>query len=77
VPNASTNFFIDGGNWIRNYALQHEPLVQSGAHPAIFDFINVQSPSGDLIPMYEQVRRAMAWRRRNADSSSGNRDRFC
>ena len=32
-------------------------------------------PSGDLFPMYEQVRRALAWVWRNAASFGGDRDR--
>jgi hypothetical protein len=77
VPNASTNVFIHGGNWIRNYAMQPEPLVRSGAQAMIIDLVNVEPASGDLIPRYEQVHRAVAWRWRNADSLGGNRDRFC
>jgi arylformamidase len=56
--------------------LQAEPLVHAGAHAVIIDFINVEQAGGDLFPMYEQVRRALAWIWRNADSFGGDRERF-
>jgi acetyl esterase/lipase len=62
---APVNVFVHGGAWRRNkaadYALQAEPLVRAGAHAVIIDFINVEQAGGDLMPMYEQVRRALAW----------------
>ncbi len=76
MPNASTNVFIHGGNWIRNYAMQPELLVRSGAHAVIIDFINVEPASGDLIPMYGQVRRVVAWRWRTPIAWAEPR-RFC
>ena len=56
--------------------LQAEPLVHAGAHAVIIDFINVEQAGGDLFPMYEQVRRALAWTWRNAESFGGDRERF-
>ena len=77
---APINVFIHGGAWRRNkaadYALQAEPLVRAGAHAVIVDFINVEQAGGDLFPMYEQVRRALAWTWRNAVTFGGDRDRF-
>jgi arylformamidase len=77
---APINVFVHGGAWRRNkaadYALQAEPLVHAGAHTVIVDFINVEQAGGDLFPMYEQVRRALAWIWRNADSFGGDRERF-
>jgi len=77
---APVNVFVHGGAWRRNkaadYALQAEPLVAAGAHTVIIDFINVEQSSGDLMPMYEQVRRAVAWCWRNAESFGGDRERF-
>ena len=67
---APVNVFVHGGAWRRNkaadYALQAEPLVRAGAHCVIIDFVNVEETGGDLFPMYEQVRRAVAWVWRNA-----------
>ena len=76
---APVNVFVHGGAWRRNqaadYALQAEPLVRAGAHSVIIDFINVDQAGGDLFPMYEQVRRALAWVVRNAGSFGGDPDR--
>jgi arylformamidase len=77
---APVNVFVHGGAWRRNkaadYALQAEPLVRAGAHAVIIDFINVEQAGGDLDPMYQQVRRAIAWAWRNAASFGGDRERF-
>jgi arylformamidase len=77
---APINVFVHGGAWRRNkaadYALQAEPLVHAGAHAVIIDFINVEQAGGDLLPMYEQVRRALAWTWRNAESFGGDRERL-
>jgi len=80
AANAPVNVFVHGGAWRRNkaadYALQAEPLIRAGTHAVIVDFINVEQSGGDLFPMYEQVRRALAWAWRNADSFGGDRARF-
>jgi arylformamidase len=80
VAHAPINVFVHGGAWRRNkaadYALQAEPLVRAGAHAVVIDFINVEQSGGDLIPMYEQVRRALAWTWRNAETFGGDRERF-
>ena len=77
---APVNVFVHGGAWRRNkgpdYHLQAEPLVRANAHSVILDFINVEQAGGDLFPMYEQVRRAIAWAWRNAESFGGDRARF-
>ena len=80
AKSAPINIFIHGGAWRRNkgpdYHVQAEPLVRAGAHCLIADFINVEQAGGDLLPMYEQVRRAIAWAWRNAETFGGNRERF-
>ena len=77
---APVNVFVHGGAWRRNkaadYALQAEPLVRAGAHAVIIDFINVDQAGGDLLPMHEQVCRALAWTWRNAEKFGGDRERF-
>ncbi len=77
---APISVFVHGGAWRRNkaadYALQAEPLVRAGAHALIIDFINVDQAGGDLMPMYEQVRRALAWVWRNAETFGGDRERL-
>jgi arylformamidase len=80
IKGAPINVFVHGGAWRRNvaadYALQAEPLVRAGAHCVIIDFINVDQARGDLFPMYEQVRRAVAWVYKNAESFGGDRHRL-
>ena len=80
VAGAPVNVFVHGGAWRRNqaadYALLAEPLVRAGAHCVIIDFINVNQAEGDLFPMYQQVRRALAWVWRNAESFGGDRNRI-
>ena len=80
IKGAPINVFVHGGAWRRNvaadYALQAEPLVRAGAHSVILDFINVDQAKGDLFPMYEQVRRALAFIWNNAASIGGDRDRL-
>jgi arylformamidase len=48
----------------------------AGAHYVVPDFINVADAGGSLFPMAEQVRRAIAWVYRNAESFSGDPDRI-
>jgi arylformamidase len=80
APNAPINLFVHGGAWRRNkgpdYAALAEPPVRVGAHAVILDFINVEQAGGDLLPMYEQVRRAVAWTWRNAEKFGGDRERL-
>ena len=81
TANAPINVFVHGGAWRRNqaadYAVQAEPLLRAGANAVIIDFINVDQAGGDLMPMYEQVTRAIAWVWRNAEKYfGGDRARF-
>ena len=79
-PNAPINIFIHGGAWrsglARDYAFPAELFVHAGAHYVVLDFINVIEAGGNLMPMAEQVRRAVAWVYRNATSFGGNPDRI-
>lgn len=63
--NAPINVFIHGGAWragtARDYGFPAEMHVRAGAHFAAVDFSNVLETGGDLMPMAEQVRRAIAW----------------
>jgi len=80
LRNAPVNIFVHGGAWRRNvaadYALQAEPLVRAGAHSVLIDFINVDQANGDLFPMYQQVRRAIAFVWNKAHDFGFDRDRF-
>ena len=79
-PNAPINIFIHGGAWrgglARDFAYPAELFVHAGAHYVVLDFINVIEANGDLTPMAEQVRRAVAWVYRNAASFGGDASRI-
>ena len=75
-PNAPVMVFIHGGSWRGGRASQFtvyaEPFVKAGANFAVVDFTNVRETDGDIFPMVEQVRRAVAWIYRNAASFGAN-----
>jgi len=72
--------FIHGGAWrvglAKDYAFAAELFVHTGAHLVVPDFIWVQDAGGDLTTMAGQVRRAVAWVRRNATSFGGDPNRI-
>jgi arylformamidase len=72
VANAPVCVFIHGGAWRQgeatNYAFPAETFVGAGAHFAALDFDNVVATGGDLMPIADQVRRAVAWIYSNAPS---------
>ena len=78
--NAPINIFIHGGAWrggmARDHAYAAELYVRGGAHYIVPDFINVIEAGGNLMPMADQVRRAVAWVHRNARSFGGDPDRI-
>jgi arylformamidase len=78
--NAPIHVFIHGGAWLgglaKNSAYPAELFVRAGAHFVVPDFINVQESGGDLMPMADQVRRAVAWVYRNAASFGGDPGRL-
>ena len=78
--NAPVNVFIHGGAWrqglAKNYAFAAETFVRAGAHFVVLDFINVLESGGDLFPMAEQVRRAVAWVHANCAKFGGDPDRL-
>lgn len=63
--NAPINIFLHGRAWraglARASAYPAELFVHAGAHYVVPDFINVVEANGNLMPMAEQVRRAVAW----------------
>ena len=79
-PNAPVMVFVHGGAWRVGLAKEHcyaaELYVNAGAHYAVLDFINVDQAGGDLMPMAEQIRRAIAWIGKNAASFGGDPDRI-
>jgi arylformamidase len=78
--NAPINVFVHGGGWLRGNAAQTalvaDAIVGADAHAVVVDFTNVGQTGGDLMPMAEQVARAIAWTWRNAESFGGDRSRF-
>ncbi len=80
TTNAPISIFVHGGAWqrglARNYAFAAELFVRAGAHHVVLDFISVIEAGGDLMPMADQVRRAIAWIYRNAASFGGDPNRI-
>jgi arylformamidase len=75
-PNAPVHVFLHGGAWragsAKEYAFPAELFVNAGAHYVAVDFSAVQDHGGDLMPMADQVRRALVWLARNAGSFGGD-----
>ena len=73
---APVNVFIHGGAWLRglarDYAFPAEMFAHAGAHYVAIDFNSVTETGGDLAPMADQMRRAIAWVCRNAASFGGD-----
>jgi arylformamidase len=78
-PNAPIHIHIHGGAWHQraasDYAFPAEMLMNAGAHYVLPDFISVDETNGDLMPMVEQIRRAIAWTVRNAQDIGGDAER--
>jgi arylformamidase len=79
-PRAPVNIFVHGGAWrngrARDSAYLAEVFINAGAHFVAVDFVQVTETGGNLMPMVEQVRAAVAWVYRNAASFGGDRDRL-
>src|SRR5262249_24593926 len=78
--NAPVVVFVHGGAWrfgnAHDSAYGAEPFVRAGAHFVVLDFISVTESGGRLMTMVEQVRRAVAWTARNAESFGGDPGRL-
>ena len=63
--NAPIFVFIHGGAWRIGVAKFHEfsaeMFFHAGAHYIALDFMNIKAAGGDLRPMAQQVRSAIAW----------------
>src|SRR6266566_8836551 len=72
--------FIHGGAWragrAATYAAPAEMFIHAGAHYVVPDFTWVQDCGGSLVPMADQVCRAIAWVYRNAASFGGDPERL-
>jgi len=75
-PDAPIFVFIHGGAWrrgeARDYSFPAEMVLGAGAHFIALDFDNVVTTKGDLMPMADQVRRAVAWIFANASHFGGD-----
>jgi len=78
--NAPIYVFIHGGAWLggaaASYAFPAEMFVHAGAHYIALDFVSVKQAGGDLGPMADQVRRAIAWVYKNAGEFGGDRQKL-
>jgi arylformamidase len=72
--------FIHGGAWKANsserYAFAAETFVSAGAHFVLVDFDGVENTGQQLLPVVDQVRRALAWVYNNAATFGGDRTRI-
>lgn len=72
--------FLHGGAWrsglARDYAFPAECVLRAGAHLVVPDFSWVQDQAGDLMPIADQIRRAVAWTARNAAGFGGDPSRI-
>jgi arylformamidase len=80
APNAPIVVYIHGGAWRRGVSGDNhtpaEMFVHAGAHYLAADFTNVDEHKGDLLPMADQVRRAVAWTWKNAREIGGDPDKL-
>jgi arylformamidase len=78
--NAPIFVFLHGGSWRRGtaatYSAPAEMFIRAGAHYVVPDFSWVQDQGGDLLPIADQICRAIAWVYRNAASFGGDADRL-
>ena len=79
-PSAPIHVFVHGGAWraglAKNFGFIADTFVRAGAHYIALDFINVIESGGNLAPMADQVRRAIAWVYRNASMFGGDPNRI-
>ena len=72
TDNAPTLIYVHGGAWRSGSSSRcHAPaemFVDHGCNYIALDFNNVLETGGDLMPMIDQVRRAVVWVYRNARS---------
>ena len=78
--NAPVNVYIHGGAWrngrSRDFAFLAELFVNAGAHSVILDFNSIDDVGGNLMVMAKQVRSAVAFVYRNAQSFGGDPNRL-
>ena len=79
-PNAPIMVFTHGGAWrngsAKDFAFPAEVFINAGAHYVVLDFAAVHEVGGNLMVMADQVRRAVAWVYKNAETFGGDRNRL-
>jgi arylformamidase len=77
---APVMIFVHGGAWrngaAKDFAFPAEMFTDAGAHFVVLDFVQVQDAAGSLLPMIDQVRRAVFWTYKNAASFGGDTGRI-
>ena len=77
---APVMIFIHGGSWrsgkASDFAVYAEPFIKTGANFVALDFTNVRETKGDIFPMVDQCRRAVAWVYRNIANFNGDASRL-
>jgi arylformamidase len=72
--------YVHGGAWrngrAADFATPAEMFLDAGAHFVVPDFAWVQEVGGNLMVLADQVRRAVAWVRRNAVEFGGDPERL-
>ncbi|SNS54525.1 arylformamidase [Noviherbaspirillum humi] len=79
-PNAPVHIFLHGGAWrggtSKEYGFPAELVTRAGAHYVVPDFVSVIDAGGNLQPMADQVRRAIAWVYRHARRHGADPERI-
>ena len=79
-PNAPVNVYVHGGAWrngtAKDFAAPAEMFVNAGCNYVVLDFIQIAEAGGDLLPMAQQVRSAIAWVYKNAQSFGADPNRL-
>jgi arylformamidase len=79
-PNAPINVYVHGGAWrngqAKEFAFPAEVFMNAGANFVVLDFVQVQNAGGNLMPMAQQVRSAVAWVYKNAARIGGDANRL-
>lgn len=77
---APVQVFIHGGGWragsAKDGCFPAEMFVAAGAHFVVPDFALVQDVGGSLLPIEQQVRRAIQWIHDHADTFGGDARRI-
>jgi arylformamidase len=80
APNAPIAIYTHGGAWrsgsAANCGFIAETFVNADANLVVLDFNNVTETGGDLMPMMDQVRRAVVWVYRYAEKFGGDPERL-